>query len=102
MDEWQNAPPTTRIGGYDWPAITAKLRTKPGRWLLVREQGSRSIQSAIRRGRISHLRDDEKWEYIVRTRNTNGTRADIWMSARRKKESEDATTPSGDAGSDGD
>lgn len=93
---WQEQPPPER-GGYDWPAILRKLRRRPEKWLLVAEQAPRSIQSAVRRGHISMIRDDPNWDYDIRCRRTNGQRADIWMSARRKERNRnDAASESGD------
>jgi len=80
---WQDTPPPERAR-YDWPAITAKLRRRPGKWLLIGEQIPRSVQSAVHRGHIAVLRDDPNWDYDIRCRRTNGSRADIWMSATKK------------------
>lgn len=85
-DEWQEAPPPRR-GGRDWEGIAAKLRARPGKWLLVEKQAPRSLQEAVNRGRIAVLRNDADWTYRCETRNTTDRKiADIWMSAERKKE----------------
>lgn len=82
-ETWQDKPP--RRGSYDWGEITKRLRKRPGKWLLIREQAPRSLYGAVRRDRIAALRDP-KWVYVVRTTNTNGERADIWMSATPRAE----------------
>lgn len=84
-ETWQDDPP--RRGRYDWGAITKRLQRKPTKWLLIREQAPRSIYGAITRNRIAALRDPE-WVYEVRTSNTHGEVADIWMSARPRDEEE--------------
>jgi hypothetical protein len=87
---WEDELPPRR-GKYNWTAIASRLRERPGTWLLIEEQGSRSIYSAVKRGRLTALRDPE-WVYEIKTRNTNGNKADIWMSARPRTEED------GDAG----
>lgn len=81
-EKWgAEAPQITRK--YDWYGIAARLRRRPGQWLLVGEQYNRALAGAIRRG---HMRafNDPAWEYEVKTRNTKGNLADIWMTARER------------------
>lgn len=81
--KWQAEPPASAAGSpkYDWVGITKGLRRRPGKWLLVAEGVSRSLYTAITRGRILALRDRD-WVYEARTRNNKDGKADIWMSAR--------------------
>ena len=80
---WRDSEPPRR-SRYDWPEITKTLRKKPEKWLLIAEQVPRSVHGAVKKGRIALLRDDAKWAYEIRTRNTKGSTADIWMMAHRK------------------
>ncbi len=88
-ETWRKEPPgqRPRWGQYDWEAITAKLRKKPGEWMLVDDQARLGLQSAITRKRMVALRSDE-WDYLVSTSNTNMTdrTSELWMSAVRKDE----------------
>jgi hypothetical protein len=84
-EAWQDEPP--RRGRYDWGSITKRLRRRPEKWLLISEQTPRSVYGAIKRNRINALRDPD-WYYDVRVSNTNGTKGDIWMSARPRTEEE--------------
>lgn len=84
-EKWQDEPP--RRGRYDWGPITKRLRSRPDKWLKIGEQVPRSVYGAIKGDRIKALRDSA-WVYEVRTSNTNGPLADIWMSARPRTEEE--------------
>lgn len=72
---------------YDWEDITRRLRETPEVWNQVLIDVPRSVYSAIMRQRMLALRDRD-WRYVACTRNTNGTRADIWMMARPRTEEE--------------
>lgn len=84
-EKWASEEPQPGYRKRDWAAITARLRKKPGEWMLVEEQAQASIAGTIRLKKMTALRSDE-WEYEVRARNTSpdNRRADIWMSAKRK------------------
>lgn len=82
-DVWRDSEPPRR-SRYDWPEITRNLRRRPDKWLLIAEQVPRSLHGAVTAGRIAYLRDDPRWAYEIRTRNTHGTLADIWMMARKR------------------
>lgn len=85
---WRAQPPERKSNARtDWKAIAAKLRRRPGEWVLVAEQIKRSTHGSITRGRIAVLRDPD-WVYEASTRNTNGDLADLWMSARARREDE--------------
>jgi hypothetical protein len=88
---WADAPPhvsVARRGRYDWAKITADLRERPGEWLLVSPVAGLGVYSAIKRDKMTDLRDEE-WEYIPATRNNNretGT-CELWMTARKREDS---------------
>lgn len=86
-----DAPPVqwaaTGRGKYDWPAIVKELKTRPGEWMLVDPKARLGIQSAIKRQKMSALRDP-RWDFEVTTRNNDreaGT-CEIWMSATEREE----------------
>lgn len=89
-ETWRADPPPTPHR-FDWKAIRERLQKRPGEWTLVAKGGSRSIAGAIRAGRIAALRDND-WEYGVRVRQTKGNNGDIWMSAFKREEDDDATS----------
>jgi len=62
---WEDPPATRRR--YDWDAIAAKLRDKPGEWAKVFEYDRTSTVNAIRQGAITPLSPALGFE--VRTRN---------------------------------
>lgn len=84
----QGKPPIK--GRYDWPTIIRRLRRNPEEWNEIATQVPRTLYGAIKRRRITALRDPE-WVYEVCTRNTNGSLADIWMMARPRTEEEKDT-----------
>lgn len=86
-ETWKDEPP--RRGRYDWVGITRRLRNRPEKWMLIGEQLPRSLYGAVTRDRIKALRDPD-WCYEIRTSNTTGSLADIWMSARPKTDEEKA------------
>lgn len=81
-EQWTDAEPPKR-GNRDWAAVAADLREHPGKWRMVFEQIPRSTQGSITQGRIKAFKADDGWRYLARTRNTQGTKADLWMSAER-------------------
>jgi hypothetical protein len=83
----QTRKPSKAHSVYDWEQITADLRATPEEWLLIVEQGPRSLYSAVKRQRMLALRDRD-WVYEVCTRQTHGAHADLWMMARRRTEQE--------------
>jgi hypothetical protein len=88
---WQSTPPAParsgRRGKYDWERITRDLKDRPGEWLLIDEEASRSLATAIRNRKMTALQDPD-WVFKVRTTNNSiqtGT-AQVWMSAERSAE----------------
>lgn len=51
---WEEPPPAQR-GRYDWAAIAAQLRAKPGEWAKVFDRDLTSVVNAIRIGGIKDL-----------------------------------------------
>jgi len=47
---------------YDWPAIAAQLRERPGEWALVFKAGNASRVNAVRDGRIAAVHPDLGFE----------------------------------------
>ena len=87
---WADEPPditVVRRGKYDWSKIASDLRKRPDEWLLVDEHAGLGVYSAIKRDKMSDLRDPE-WEYIPTTRNNDrdtGT-CELWMSAHKRED----------------
>jgi hypothetical protein len=81
---WRKYPPA-RPRKYDWDVITETLRGNPGEWLLIDEEATVSLATAITRKKMVALRSDT-WEYKVKTVNNDhlNNRAEVWMSAERK------------------
>lgn len=75
--------PSKRAWKYDWDSITAQLRRKPDTWVEVLQQVPRSLDTSVKRKVMIAVRDPN-WEYTSCTRNTNGSRADLWMMASRR------------------
>lgn len=89
---WSSEPPPVqtragRPGKYDWAAIVAELKARPGEWLLIDDAAARGLPSAIMRRKMTALQDDG-WDWLVTTRNNNAeTRtAEVWMSAVPREE----------------
>lgn len=56
---------------YDWPVIASQLRSKPGEWAKIFEDGRTSVVNAIRQGKVMDLHPDLGFE-VKTTRNTRG------------------------------
>lgn len=71
-----------RSGKYDWWDIVEKLKARPGEWLLIDEDASIGLQTAIRKEKMTALQDPE-WDFKVATRDNNREtgRCKIWMRA---------------------
>lgn len=69
-------------GARDWDGAIADAKRHVGQWVLIFEQAPRSTPNALTRGAVNVLKDP-RWNFELRTRNTNGHRADIWMRATR-------------------
>jgi hypothetical protein len=88
---WADEPPeitVVRRGRYDWAKIADDLRSRPGEWLLIDKEAGLGVYSAIKRDKMSDLRDDE-WEFIPTTRNNDretGT-CELWMTAQKREDS---------------
>lgn len=78
-------PRAKRVGKYDWWDAAEKARRHPGDWVLCFEQVSRSWPNAMKRGRIAAFKHTPKWKYEMRTRNTTGDNADLWLRATREE-----------------
>jgi hypothetical protein len=69
-------------GARDWDAAIADAKRHAGNWVPIFEQAPRSTPNAVKRGAVNVLKDP-RWNFELATRNTNGSRADIWMRATR-------------------
>lgn len=79
-EKWGEPPP--KRASYDWSALAARLRARPGVWLQVFEQDRASLVVTIRAGRIAALKPEKG--FSVTTRNNNktdefGRRCDLWI-----------------------
>lgn len=88
-DVWADRPPARSrgTGKYDWEEIVGRLKSRPGEWLLIDEDATLSLQSAIRKRKMVALRDDD-WDFKVSVRDTNkeaGT-CSVWMCAQQREE----------------
>lgn len=88
-ETWAERPPARPrgTGKYDWVDIVDRLKSRPGEWLLVDDEATLSLQSAIRKRRMVALRDDA-WDFKVSVRDTNkeaGT-CSVWMCAEPREE----------------
>jgi hypothetical protein len=83
MPKHIGGPPV--VGRYDWEAIKRRLHQKPDEWVLVPalKQVNRGLAAAIRRGDMSAMRPTDEWAYSAVSRNTNGTKADIYLMATK-------------------
>lgn len=59
-------PPTEERGKYDWAAIAADLRTRPGEWAKIFDRDKTTYVSAFQQG----LKDLPKDEFEARTDNS--------------------------------
>ena len=82
-DVWRDSEPPRR-SRYDWPEITRNLRRRLRQVAAHRRTGPAQPAWCGDGGRIAYLRDDPRRAYEIRTRNTHGTLADIWMMARKR------------------
>jgi hypothetical protein len=64
-------PPTSgrKTVRYDWDAITAKLRQRPGEWALLAKQGKESTANAMREGKTSGFHPANGFEVTVADTN---------------------------------
>jgi hypothetical protein len=89
QEVWREQPPATSrgTGKYDWVEITERLKSKPGEWLLIDDNATLSLQSAIRKRRMVALRDDA-WKFRVSVRETNQEKGtcSVWMCAEKREE----------------
>ena len=88
-DQWSSVPPAAKggpRGKYDWPEIVRKLKSRPGEWLLIDDEASRSLSSAIKARKMTALQDPD-WTFDVQTRNNDREKntAEVYMSARKRK-----------------
>lgn len=67
---WSDPPP--RPQRYDWGAIAARLKRKPGKWYKVFERDRASLVVALRQGSIKAMNPAEGFEF----RTSNGTRSE--------------------------
>lgn len=74
---WADPPPV--LGEPVWSELANELRANPGRWALLGEQLARSAAYHIQQGRYAAFRPAGAFE--ARVRNTNGSRADIYVRA---------------------
>lgn len=83
---WRAEPPSKR--GYDWATIVDQLTSRPGEWLLINEEATRSLAGAIKRRKMRAIKDAwaAGWELKVTTRNNTTKTAEVWMSAVRREE----------------
>lgn len=77
----RDAAPPPKRGARDWETPLAKAKKTPGVWVEAFKQAPRSLPNAYTRGRINALKDP-RWGVELITRNTNGSRADIWLRVR--------------------
>jgi hypothetical protein len=70
---WEELPRAGNRGRYDWDSIVARLRSNPGEWMLIYENGPRGTANAIRQGHIAALRPGTGIE--ITTRNNVRERA---------------------------
>lgn len=78
-------PPEKQTHQYDWAAVAAGLRAKPGEWGLIFTQGLTSTANAVRQG----LKDLPLDEFEVRTANNTADsprRCDLWLRYKPKNE----------------
>jgi hypothetical protein len=73
--EWEDPPPVSR---YRWNEVAEELKTNPGEWLKVFDEGPVSVANAIRQGEVSTLtpvrpnrRKVTHEGFEVRTRNND-------------------------------
>jgi hypothetical protein len=59
-------PPAEHRGRYDWAAIAADLRSRPGEWALIFERDKTTYANAFQLG----LKDLPRDEFEARTSNT--------------------------------
>jgi len=69
----------------DWKALATKARRSSPRFVKIIDQGPRSTISAYKAGRIRALQSDV-WRYEFQCRNSQGSRADIFMRALRRED----------------
>ena len=83
MPKHIGGPPVA--GRYDWTAVKRRLHAKPDEWVLVPalSQVNRGLAGAIRAGQVGAMRPADGWTYSAVSRNTNGTKADIFLMASR-------------------
>ena len=65
---WED-PPRARRDMNDWPSLARKLRTRPGQWAKVWDDGPISVVNAIRQGGIVALAPEKGFQ--ARTRNNH-------------------------------
>lgn len=82
MVKWiEDMPQAARVrhrGKYDWEAVAADLRKRPGKWALVAQDVPRSHAWQIKRGLYAAFRPAEHW--LVRTQGPTGSRGDLYMA----------------------
>jgi hypothetical protein len=88
--KWDDPPPTGPR--YDWPAISRRLRRRPGEWLLVFEKDKTSITTAIRGGRIRSMHPSNG----IEVRTANNTRdyprtCSLWLRYNPDNDKQGAT-----------
>lgn len=87
-ETWAKAPPPPgkrgQQGKYEWERIVARLKERPGEWLMIDDEARKGTVTAIRRRRMTALQDKD-WTFEAVERNTDratGT-CQIWMRAER-------------------
>lgn len=64
----------------DWTEIAEKVTANPGKWLLAKRRGSRSVVWKINNGVFQTL-DVPGFTITATSRNHDGARSDIWVKA---------------------
>lgn len=64
---WVGKPPPRGHNRYDWESVEEQLRSRPGEWARIFENGRVSVANALRQGSVRILAPSKGFE--VRTRD---------------------------------
>ncbi|WIA95769.1 hypothetical protein [Curtobacterium sp. MCBA15_004] len=72
--KWEDPEPDARIK-YDWAAMLAALRSRPGEWALIFEDAPASVATNLKRGIYA---DSKPGEFETARRSVKKSRAKIY------------------------
>jgi hypothetical protein len=77
--EWSDPPPRREPKGSQWDAIAAALKSNPGQWAKVINDGNVSLKSDAEKGVLRCFRPAGSFEGRVKLNEGRRWQGDVWL-----------------------